>query len=153
MTADTNKEVLDVLERLFHSVDDYCTPKEEHYAAKREALAMLEKHDRNPMTTESLARVEARKLVTSPDPLAEVAVGNMVRVLKPILVIALDPVEITLNHNDVMFYDPKRPAILRDGKWWGGPALDQALDRNWIEVSAEVNDPNSDYAGHGEHDG
>jgi hypothetical protein len=152
MTSDSNREVLDVLERLFHSVDDYDTPKEEHHAAKQEALAMLEKHDRNPMTTESLARLEDRKRQASPDP--DVAAGTMmVSVLKPILVTALDPVEINLKQNDLMFYDPERPAILHDGKWWGGPALDQAIDRQWIRVTAEVVDPEAAAGYSYEHDG
>lgn len=137
MKAD-DTDVLDALERLFHSVDGFDVPKQEEYDARQQALKVLRDYGRDPMDPKSLLEFEERKHRAAPDP--EPGEGSVVfvRVNQAFRVRHLDPDEVQVPEGVLLEYDPKRPAIKIEGRWWGSNALDQALDKNWISLEGDV---------------
>ena len=118
--------LLNALERLYHVATDFEISPQERHRAEQEALETLRMADRDPMAPESLRAFQRRKrrsLKTNvPEQLCEV------KVLRPLKVSLLDVPVKTVKADQVLTYDPARPALWADRQWWGGPALDYAFE-------------------------
>lgn len=137
MSKVDGSDVLDALERLFHAVDGFDVPKAEDHAARAEAIEVLRANGRDPMDPRSLMALEERKYRAAPDPEPQVGSVVFVRVRQSFRVRHLDPDEMQVPEGELLEYDPNRPAIKLEGRWWGSNALDQALDKNWITLEGE----------------
>ncbi len=119
-------ELLDALERLYHVVADFDVSPQERHRAESEALAVLRKFERDPMSAASLKSFQRRKRRSQRTNVPEQTCD--VKVLRKIKVSPLDVGSRSVQPGQTMMYDPNRPGLWIDRQWWGGPALDYAFE-------------------------
>lgn len=130
--------ILNALERLYHSATDLEVNPQERHRAEKEALDTLRRADRDPMAPESLRTFQRRKRRS----IRTSVIGSLceVRVLRPLKVSLLDVPVTTVKVGQILSYDPARPGLFADRQWWGGPTLDYAFEGEEPALAVESED-------------